>query len=526
MRNNQPVTHTEYHLDEKQPIVTKTDLSGNITYANPAFIKISGYRKEELIGQPHNIVRHPDMPLEAFADLWHTIKAGLPWRGLVKNRSKDGGFYWVDAYVSPLTENGRKVGYMSVRSKPSTAQIRAAEQLYQSVKSGQQGFPNTRYTHQSALSLRLIVAAIVPSLLALGGHLLNAPYWGLAAALLTSSALLWWICTAIKAPIAQLETALEKLGEGDFKFELDNHAAQEFHRLLMAMHSTKVNLRAIMADVVSSSATVDRETDELKLEVDRVVGRFQQNSDGIASVAATLEELTVSVSEIADATERSSEYAASTLELANHGMQSMKHTLATSQQFENQMRQAQKEIGQLTSEINSIQQMSQTIKDVAAQTNLLALNAAIEAARAGEQGRGFAVVADEVRHLAERTTSSTQGIEALSERVLAQSRTAYEVMNQVMVQMLDNNRLIESNHQDLANINRSAQGVASSAGDIARMLEQQKQAASEVAVNMEKMSALTDQNNESVHIIGTASTQMASTASALNALVKHFEQSL
>ena len=99
MKINMPINQTEYRVDPKQPIVTRTDLKGVITYANPAFVALSGFSEKELIGHSHNVVRHPDMPPEAFDDLWQTLKAGSPWQGIVKNRTKDGGFYWVDAYV-------------------------------------------------------------------------------------------------------------------------------------------------------------------------------------------------------------------------------------------------------------------------------------------------------------------------------------------------------------------------------------------------------------------------------------------
>ena len=121
-----PVTHREYDYADGQFIVTKTDLKGRITYANPTFVEISGFTAEELIGASHNIVRHPDMPPVAFADLWKTIKAGKPWRGLVMNRRKNGDHYWVEANVNPLWENGQMVGYVSLRTKPTRAQITAA----------------------------------------------------------------------------------------------------------------------------------------------------------------------------------------------------------------------------------------------------------------------------------------------------------------------------------------------------------------------------------------------------------------
>ncbi|MDX8399975.1 MAG: methyl-accepting chemotaxis protein [Gallionellaceae bacterium] len=139
MRNNQPVTNVEYVLKETDSIVSKTDLKGAITYVNPDFLRISGFVEAELIGTSHNIVRHPDMPIEAFADLWATLKANRPWTGLVKNRCKNGDYYWVRANATPIFDNGQCVGYMSVRSKPSRADVEAHERVYSMFRNGQQG---------------------------------------------------------------------------------------------------------------------------------------------------------------------------------------------------------------------------------------------------------------------------------------------------------------------------------------------------------------------------------------------------
>ena len=136
MRTNLPVSHVEKELRDGETIVSKTDMAGNITYVNPYFVEISGFSEKELIGQPHNIVRHPDMPAEAFADLWATLKAGKPWTGLVKNRCKNGECYWVEANATAIRENGQVTGYMSVRTKPSRIQVEAAARLYQEIKDG------------------------------------------------------------------------------------------------------------------------------------------------------------------------------------------------------------------------------------------------------------------------------------------------------------------------------------------------------------------------------------------------------
>ena len=136
MRNNQPVYDRETILPEGEFIYSRTDLKGVITEANEAFAAISAYDKEEMLGQSHNLVRHPDMPSEAFEDMWRDLKAGRPWSGVVKNRRKDGGYYWVVANASPVRENGQVIGYQSVRTCPNRAQIAAASAAYQRIKAG------------------------------------------------------------------------------------------------------------------------------------------------------------------------------------------------------------------------------------------------------------------------------------------------------------------------------------------------------------------------------------------------------
>ena len=136
MRNNQPVTQQEHFLPEDTLLVSYTDLQGNITLANEAFVEASGYKYEELMGQPHNLLRHPDVPEQVFYDFWRTIKDGRPWGQIVKNRRKNGDHYWVSANATPLIENGKIKGYMSVRKPATTEQKQQAEQAYAAIKAG------------------------------------------------------------------------------------------------------------------------------------------------------------------------------------------------------------------------------------------------------------------------------------------------------------------------------------------------------------------------------------------------------
>ncbi len=186
MKINLPVTDKEYVLKESDSIVTKTDHKGIVTYANEDFIQISGFARDELIGFNHNVVRHPDMPPEAFADLWKSMKAGRPWTGIVKNRCKNGDFYWVLANVTPYMENGKLVGCMSVRSKPSSAQVRAAAAAYRMFREGRAGnliikdgsvvhafwskFNLARFWKLTIkLRLTVVIAVMLGMLIAIGG---------------------------------------------------------------------------------------------------------------------------------------------------------------------------------------------------------------------------------------------------------------------------------------------------------------------------------------------------------------------
>lgn len=125
----------EYTLSDTDFLVSQTDSKGKILFANEDFCKIAGFTLEELIGQPHSIVRYPDMPRAAFKDLWETVQSGKVWKGYVKNKTKNGGYYWVFATVYPNIACGNgEGGYMSCRRKASANEIKKAEALYKTMR--------------------------------------------------------------------------------------------------------------------------------------------------------------------------------------------------------------------------------------------------------------------------------------------------------------------------------------------------------------------------------------------------------
>jgi len=523
-----PTNGMERHLDPKIPIVTKTDLKGKITYVNPAFVDISGFTQDELLGQPHNVVRHPDMPREAFQDLWETVRQGQAWRGLVKNRCKDGGYYWVDAYVTPLTESGKRIGYMSVRSKPSDEQKRHADSLYKAVVAGQQAFPFTQVRRGRPLWIDTALACGLPLALMqlswLGGPWFGAA--GLGAGLIAALGGAAWLSSRIQRNTEVMSQVLAALSEGNFRFEVPSSPNREFDQVLHGFRSMQVNLRAIIADVISGSTRVKDDADNLRELALGLMHRSEQQSDGINGVAAALEELSVSVSEISEATNKSSTHANNALNVVEEGASAMSQSTQATDSVARVVQDARVNIEELNSAVTRISTVTHTITEIAEKTNLLALNAAIEAARAGESGRGFAVVADEVRKLAEMTRQSTTEITTTVHDVQNGTHKALQTMEKAVNEVSLGTTLIAQANQSLGAIRQASQGVAQSAGDISAMLEQQSQASLEVATSMERMSALTESNVAGIRELDGSAKTLANTSRELRSLVQHFEASL
>ena len=233
MKLNMPITDREVFMAEGKDLVTKTDLKGVIVYANPAFVEISGYSFAELVGKNHNVVRHPDMPIEAFKDLWDTIKLGRPWARCVKNRCKNGDFYWVKANITPVFHNGKVEGYMSVRTLASIDEIKQSEVLYGELSDSKTTLidPKELATEnlikqldQSALLAMAVLVALTALIYALeiaAEFLLLGPLVGFG-----------WLYLSVKqtfkreliVPLKEIIAAMVKISEGSYltTFALDD----------------------------------------------------------------------------------------------------------------------------------------------------------------------------------------------------------------------------------------------------------------------------------------------------------------
>ena len=424
MRMNTPVSDVEYLLSDHLTIVSTTDLKGNITYANPYFIEASGFSAEELIGAPQNILRHPDMPREAFADLWACVKAGQSWTGMVKNRRKNGDFYWVLANVTPVIERGRPVGYMSVRTKPSREQIAEAAALYREMRGDnprrlalhQGRAVKTGWLQKSAarmqlslgrrirLSLSFLLAAIaVFDLLACSSSAsagLMAGMHGVAAA--AGGVIAWlWYCleTGVVAPLRQAIKSAQTMAGGDLTGVVDTTRNDDMGQLLHLMRQLNVNLSSIIGDVRASFDQMRSSTRDIAAGNLDLSGRTEAQAAALEETASSMQQLATTVEQNAAHAVAANDMAGGAATVAKAGGAIVGEVIGT--------------IGEISESSRKIVDIIGIIDGIAFQTNILALNAAVEAARAGEQGRGFAVVAGEVRSLAQRSATAAREIKHL-----------------------------------------------------------------------------------------------------------------
>ncbi len=535
MKNNQPVTNTEQFLKPGTPIVSKTDLKGIITYANQAFIDISGFAMEELLGKNHNLVRHPDMPPEAFADLWETIQQNQPWRGIVKNRCKNGDYYWVEAYVTPIKENGRTVGFMSVRNIPKREDVSGAENLYRAVRDRRATLSSTLKGRRSALSFksRLGLALMVQALLLSALGVLGFSASPLGAGLLAGAGVLIALATYFVL-VQRMDTALtnatatlELLSEGNYGKQVEFSGGDEFSHLLQAIESMRINTRAIIADVMYSANAMENICNWLRQEMHEVLSRSEEQANQAATSSSSVRDLSESLTRVAENAGQSVESAEQTRTLVEEGSHHMEESRVTSTKVADMVNESRGTILNLNESIQKIGDISVAIKEIADQTNLLALNAAIEAARAGEQGRGFAVVADEVRKLAERTGSSTEDIARTIQAIQQHTHRAVQSMDSVADEVQRGTELSQANTRSLEKIMEATRHTTAMASQIAEMVQRQEKSTSAAVSNMEHIAELSDDNSLSIKGLEQITVNILSkTARDLKLLVSQFQKSL
>jgi aerotaxis receptor len=510
MRINMPVTNVERPLKVGEYIVSKTDLKGRITYVNRTFVEISGFSEEELIGKAHNIVRHPDMPPEAYADLWRTLQSGKPWRGIVKNRCKNGDHYWVEANANPIWENGKVVGYMSLRTKASRAQIEAASGVYRLFREGKANGLSVREGRVRHTGIRgflekvwgmsirsrvLAACAFVATAMAtLGGmHLMvlkdsgaTLSEMGLEAALLaialgSTGWLAWALVFKVLRPLSDAVRVCQTVASGDVRLipvaEVDDEAGQLMH----ALYTMTGNVASVVTDITGAAGVLSSASEEVSATAQSMSQGASEQAASVEETSASMEQMTASIQQNTENAKVTDGMAGKAAKEAVEGGRAVTETVAA-------MKQIAEKIG--------------IIDDIAYQTNLLALNAAIEAARAGEHGKGFAVVAAEVRKLAERSQVAAQEIGELAGGSVQMAEKAGKLLDEIVPSIKKTSELVQ---------------------EIAAASEEQSTGVGQINTAMSQLNQLTQQNASASEELAATAEEMSGQAEQLQQLMSFFK---
>jgi aerotaxis receptor len=493
MRINMPVTGVERHLGEGEYIVSKTNLKGQIVYINRPFMEISGFTEEELLGAPHNIVRHPDMPQEAFEDLWRTLKSGKPWRGMVKNRCKNGDFYWVDANTNPIWEGGKIVGYMSLRKKAGRKEIAEAEEIYRKFREGsvkhlaiiegkvvRRGiFGKIMRAMKPSIRKNLIIAcAISATTLPLSSFELFRGNKMLSAFLASFGfgALVWIFLVVEKKLLRNLEHAVrscQTIASGDLRVEKQAEDAGEVGHLIQAIGTMSSNVESIVKDIQHVAYSVKESSSNVAATANTLSSASSQQAASVEETSASIEQMTASISQNTENAKVTDGMASTAAKQATEGGDAVKDTVEA-------MKRISDKIG--------------IIDDIAYQTNLLALNAAIEAARAGEHGKGFAVVAAEVRKLAERSQVAAQEIGEVAKGSVGLAEKAGKLLDEIVPAITRTSDLVQE-------INAASQEQSSGVGQINNAMNQLNQVTQLNAASSETLVRTADEMSSQSEIL-------------------------
>lgn len=500
MRKNLPVTQNNYLYPAHQTLISITDLKGRITYCNKDFIDVSGYTEAELIGQPHNLLRHPDMPEAAFRDFWASIQSGKLWSALIKNRRKNGDSYWVRANATPMRNGDKVVGYLSVRTLPSPHEIQKAEALYAKIRIEEQA-GRLKYIFKGGIARRagwwghvrrvfspnrgvraaycLFLAGAAP-VLAAG---LGSPMWGVAAAAVLMVVLAWaGIHANLIEPQKKAAEVAKRLASGDLSDFVDVENIRATRQVLLPISQLGLATRTVMVDVRQDLLALGEKSSDIAHRSTGLEERTQIQATSLDQTASAMEQISGTV-------EQTSQTTTQGVQTARDASQAVAH----SQEIVQDVADLMQGIAKSSSDIG---EFIQVIEGVAFQTNILALNASVEAARAGDHGRGFAVVASEVRALSQRTTTAAKEIKVLIDASEARVAQGNARVQEARAQMEDVVRMVDQVKQMLEEINQTSSEQASGVQEVNHALRRLDQITQQNTEMVAGLALLCDDMNQ------------------------------
>lgn len=525
MKKNLPITNHEVKVNQNDSIISTTELSGVISYCNQDFVKISGFSLEELMGKSHNIVRHPEMPPAAFADLWTTLKAGKSWSGIVKNRCANGDYYWVDAYATPINDNqGKAIEYQSVRARAKPDYISRAEQVYQELNAG-----NTHKALKSprlSVKLRLFLAfcSFIVPLLILGS--LGLSMMTVLFGFFITLPVAWLMSSWLTKPLYQtLDTAKNSIGNHNYHLAsfIYTGRTDEYGTIQMALKANNAESNAIVGRVEDASHVLMQTVSKLVAGVEITAAAAVQLHQETDMVATGMEELSATSMGVADHAKVAAEASSQARSQVQQSNIIINKTVNAINLLAEEVSSAASVVEVLADDSKAIDSVVSVIHDITEQTNLLALNAAIEAARAGEYGRGFAVVADEVRTLAKRTQKSTEEIKAIVEKLQMQTAKAVEVMAKSRETAGNSINIASQAGESLSQIDTAVQTANDMVEHIVNAANEQTAVASAMAMNISSINTHAESTVEESKQTEAASAILSEQSRRLSDLAVQFK---
>ena len=468
-------------------LISTTNPQSNITYTNQHFCDVAGYTADEMHEQPHNLIRHPDMPKQAFTQLWEYISAGKSWMGLVKNNCKNGNHYWVSAFITPITDaQGQVIEYQSVRSKPDREAVTRASALYQKMLAGKSSLTSELRFKQNTILLTLTSI----TLLLLAVQLLSAGISPLTVAMAVAMLCCFTIIKYTQTRINQLTTLAKQAYDNPLMEHIYTGKKDDFSAIELALKMRQAELRAIVGRVSETSADILISAEDEFSQAQRIKTNLEQQNDATEQVSIAMEQMSLSVREIAESAVQASSLTSEAQKMSCEGQQSVETTINSVHSLHLELDNSKRVINVLSEDCVQIETILDVIGAIADQTNLLALNAAIEAARAGEQGRGFAVVADEVRSLAQKTQASTGEIQQMITKLQQTATQAVESVDRgVTLSQQCNDQAAETGTR-LEKINHKLNLVTDSSHQIASAVEEQAGVSDDILRNVEHIGQL------------------------------------